>query len=273
MPTAAKSKAGFALVEVLIAAAMMIALFFGSTYLLQSQTGSVRRMKVRLELLSLQLDIQAALSSRESCQQNFTFVIDEGRLADPTYGFDLNQLVEAGPPPTVLLTSHQPLTRLSSTAQVGQIRARNITKLGPDSFTMNVTAPVTGSNGAFFHNMSFMRVFLATDPGSPANAKVPVGCSYGSVNQVVGQCQIREAYGMMVMDATVLCAADEVLVSGGGRCVTSAHVDWEDPATPAVGDGGYIHHSRPVPPGWNFDCFNPNLDNVHAQAVAYCCKR
>lgn len=275
------SPRGFSLIEVLIAIALILGIFSGAAFLLHGQIRNVRKMKVKLELLSLQLSLQRSLSSRASCQQSLGGIrIDESLLGTPGYGLPMNQIVEAGPPVVPILVSHQPLTGLSADVRIGAIRAVNIVKTAPDSFTADFVAPAS-AEGSQIHSFSFSHIKIQTDPSSPANAKLPVGCDYGpaSGGGFAGPCRTVEAMGVVNLEVTAFCAPDEALIGGGGICVRPDGSDWDEPAVPPNGEGGYIHYNRMIQAGpvsgWLLDCFNPSPagDFVRSRAVAYCCRR
>lgn len=95
-----------------------------------------------------------------------------------------------------------------------------------------------------------------------ANGQLLTGLnSDGTVRcQSTWNCRIASATGGVTGPTTASCAGDEVVMSGGGRCL--------DPQ-------GFIYHTEPVANGWRVNCAdNRNISQgVAHEAHAVCCKK
>ncbi len=271
MRTVAPDNRGLSLVELLLSLALAVALFMGVSYILQSQVAVVRKLKTKMELTSLYLDLQRSFSVPENCLRNFKvpFTIDEYRLTTAGYGVNLDTLSEEGAPPLTLLTSGRKIDNLTYDATVAGIRALNISKTGPDSFLLDIHAPVRGGDGKQLHQFGLTRIQLKTDPESPPSAKRVVACRYGGAAQIgLTDCRIVSGTGSLNFPHFVMCGPDETIVAGGGVCMGNSK-----------DNVGFISYSGPKltssQSGWELDCRNSATvdDLIHSHVVAYCCKR
>ncbi len=271
MRTVARNSRGYGLVDLLLSLALAVALFLGVSYVLQSQVAIVRKLKVKLEVTSLYLDLQRSLGVPENCLRNLRppFSIDEYRISSPGYGVNLESLSEEGSPPLTLLAAGKKIETLSHEATVLGIRALNITKTGPSSFLLDIQAPVRGPDGKILSHLAFTRIQAKTDPDSPVAARRVVSCRYGGAAQIgLKDCRIASDLGSLHFPHFVLCGPDEAVVAGGGVCLGKKKEDV-----------GFVSYSGPkltsTLSGWEFDCRNSFVtdDQVQSQVVAYCCKR
>lgn len=84
--------------------------------------------------------------------------------------------------------------------------------------------------------------------------------------RIHGQLNCRKVAGVPGTNgSTAFCAADEYVISGGGRCETIPNIN-----------PGFLHQSEPTDDlsGWSIDCYKWNwtTDNI-ASAYAVCCKK
>lgn len=287
MRTVARINAsGFSLIETLIAMGVGLMLFSSASYLLHSQVSTVRSLKIKLELLSLHIDIQRAFSSGSVCLRNFSSVtINESRIGQPDYFISLPELVDDGTPPIRMLTAGQLLSELTIGVIPENIRVTNIEKLADNSFMADITAPLLDANDKNVYTINLSRIRLMTSGASPASAKVPVSCRYGSgggsgigTGVDFGSCRLAMATGTSNLPFNTMCAANEVAVAGGGRCLNGAGMDWDEPAIPPAQQVGYLYQTHQVNSGglsgWMYDCYNPHVmgDFSVNQNVVYCCR-
>lgn len=278
MPAAVRKSSGFSVVELLISISLALVIFFAAGNLFQSQMTTVQKLKMKLELTSLYLDVQRSLSVAANCLGSLAppFAINDSLVNDPNYAVTISSLREMGPTPVTLLQAGQRIPNLSHESIAGPIRAGNIVRMGLDSYLLDIIAPVMDSESKYVYTISLSRIRVTTDPASPLNAKRPVSCRYGT-SISVDNCRLVEEIGPVNLDHTVLCAADEVVLTGGGNCIPRTGSEWDEPSSPV--DAGYILKSRPVTAGplsgWQFDCFLPSMvgDFSRSLTTAYCCKR
>lgn len=278
MQAAVRKSVGFSIVELLISIALALVIFFAAGNLFQSQMNTVRKLKMKLEITSLYLDVQRSFSVAANCIGTLAppFTINETQLNDPTYSVAIPSIREMGPSPVLLMQSGQAIPNLTLESIAGPIRAANISRMGPDYYLLDIIAPIMDYERKHVYTISLSRIRVMTDPTSPNTAKRPVSCRYGT-GLSIDSCRLVEELGPANLPHTVLCAPDEVVLTGGGSCVTRTGAEWDEPAAPV--DPGYIHKSRPVMAGplsgWEFDCFLPTLvgDFPRSLTTAYCCKR
>lgn len=280
MRFAAPNRSGFSLVEVLISLALAVGMFLIVSHFLNSQVAIIRRLKSKLELTSLYLDVQRSIGIPANCLRTFAapFSINESQLSNPDYVVNLPAIYENDVSATPILAQGQLVPSLTYEVFVSSIRAQNIVRTGPDSFLVDLHAPLQDNQGQNVYVLRLTRIQLRTDAASPATAKVPLSCLYGGASPL-GECRIVTETPNHNLPHVVNCAADETAVVGGGSCVLPSGSDWDEPWTPPPGSTGFIISSNPVQTGplsgWRFDCFAefPAGDQTRSSTSVYCCKR
>lgn len=262
--------------EMLIAAAIGTIVFASVAQLLLSQNLSAFKLRAKLELTGVHLDIQQALSDPATCMANFgNLRIDENQAGSASYALPVNSLVDDALMPNTILQQGQSPNGFSSNARVSEIRVTNIVKVSDDQFRFDVKIPLVNRDNFVTKMIGVTGMWMTTEPSSPASAKIPQDCGYGARAVGVGTCRLIEAFSDMNGPGDAFCAPGEKLVTGGGSCVRMDTTAWDEsgPSTEVGWLVGSTRISSGALEGWRSDCYGLNLDMSKSQVVAYCCVR
>lgn len=270
---------GFGLSDLLISLSVGMILCISFLTAHSHQVNQRTRIRSDLDLMSVRRDLRTSLSHTPTCLRNFaqpSFRINETQIGMTGYDIRLPKIVEATDPENTLAEAGLPLQDLPG-LQVETIRALNISKLSANRFRFDLSLGLKNADGTM-RSILLSGFRVSTDPASPPNAKAPISC--GDSAPTVGRnCRIVRTMGTLNVEAIAYCAADEVVVGGGGNCLTGDAQEW--PSDGSLNDThiasmitSHAYLKGPTQ-GWYVDCFNINAgfsDFAKSLAFANCCK-